>query len=314
MSLIVGAYPAQSPGTLQQQFFEELAGISSIRGLELPYRAAGGDPWPAGAPGAWSAVVTAIPGTMQRLGLDGHFGLASVDPNGRRSAVDFVAGIKDYVADLVAAGHPVEAVELHSAPPRHASPAAFAESLEDILGWDWHGTRIVIEHCDAPRRGRPAEKGFLPFEEEVRVVSRLREQGRRDIGILVNWARSVIETGESRTAAEHIRYAREAGVLTGLMFSGCSPETTEFGYPWIDAHLPAVEVQGAPASSLLNAGEIARCLDEAGELPITGFKIGLPQDAVSPAGRVARLRQMCDLITEGLPAGSGRQGGSRPTP
>lgn len=308
MSLIVGAYPAQSPGPLQQQFFEQLAGISSIRGLELPYRASGGDPWPAGAPGAWSAVVTAIPGTMQRVGLDPHFGLASTDSNGRRSAVDFVAGIKDYVAALLDTGHQVEAVELHSAPPHHASAAAFAESLEDILGWDWRGTKIVIEHCDAPRSGRAPEKGFLPFEEEVRVVRSLREQGRHDIGILVNWARSVIETGESRTAAEHIRYAREAGVLTGLMFSGCSPETTEFGYPWIDAHLPAVEVQGAPASSLLNAGEIARCLEEAGELPITGFKIGLPQDAGSPAERVARLRQMCNLITEGLPAGSGRQG------
>ncbi|WP_427005000.1 DUF4862 family protein [Pseudarthrobacter sp. H2] len=313
MSLIVGAYPAQNPGAVQQPFFEELAGISSIRGLELLYRASGGDLWPAGAPDAWSAVVTAIPGTMQRLGLDGNFGLASTDSGGRRSAVDFVAGIKDYVAALTDAGHPVEAVELHSAPPHHASGAAFGESLAEILGWDWHGTTIVIEHCDAPRVGRAPEKGFLRFEEEIRVVRSLREQGLHDIGVLVNWARSVIETGESRTAAEHIRYAREAGVLTGLMFSGCSPETTEFGYPWIDAHLPAVEVQGAPASSLLNAGEIARCLDEAGELPITGFKIGLPQDAVAPADRVARLRQMCNVITEGFSAGTGQRPEFSPT-
>ncbi|MCX6499562.1 MAG: DUF4862 family protein [Arthrobacter sp.] len=298
MSLIVGAYPAQGSGTLQRQFFEELGRIPSIRGLELPYRAAGGDPWPAGAPAAWSAVVTSIPGTMQRSALDDRFGLASRDPGGRRAALDFVAGMQDYVAALVGSGHRVEAVELHSAPPLHASSDAFTESLNEVLDWDWHGAGIVVEHCDAPRSGSAPEKGFLSFDAEVQIIRRLRDQGRKGITVLVNWARSVIETGRSRTAADHLRYAREAGVLGGLMFSGCSPETTEFGYPWIDAHLPAVEVQGAPASSLLNGGEIARCLRAAGELPITGFKIGLPQDAVSPAERVERLRQMCTLVAD----------------
>ncbi len=298
MSLIVGAYPAQNPGPLQRQFFEQLGRIPSIRGLELPYRAEGGDSWPAGAPAAWSVVVTSIPGTMQRSALDEQFGLASRDPGGRRAALDFVAGMRDYVAALVDSGHRVEAVELHSAPPLYASSDAFADSLNEVLDWDWHGAGIVVEHCDAPRLGSAPEKGFLSFEEEVQVVRRLRDQGRKGITVLVNWARSVIETGRSRTAADHLRYAREAGVLGGLMFSGCSPETTEFGYPWIDAHLPAVEVQGAPASSLLNGGEITRCLRAAGEVPITGFKIGLPQDAVSPAERVERLRQMCTLVTD----------------
>ncbi|MET3809218.1 DUF4862 family protein [Arthrobacter sp. UYEF3] len=307
MSLIVGAYPAQSTGPLARQFFDELGRIPSIRGLELPYRAEGGDPWPAGAPAAWSAVVTSIPGTMQRLALDEHFGLASRNPGGRRAALDFVAGIRDYVGALVSSGHRVEAVELHSAPPHHGSPEAFAESLNEVLDWDWQGAGIVVEHCDAPRAGSVPEKGFLSFEEEVQVVRGLRDQGREDISVLVNWARSVIETGQSHTAADHLRYAREAGVLGGLMFSGCSPEPTEFGYPWIDAHLPAVEVQGAPASSLLTGGEIARCLREAGELPITGFKIGLPQDAVSPGDRVERLRQMCTLITGAARAGGDPQ-------
>ncbi len=308
MSLIVGAYPAQGSGTLQRQFFEELGRISSIRGLELPYRSDGGDPWPAGAPAAWSAVVTSIPGTMQRLARDERFGLASKDSGGRRAALEFVAGMRDYVAALVDSGHRVEAVELHSAPPHHASSDAFAESLNEVLDWDWHGAGIVVEHCDAPRLAGPPEKGFLSFEAEVRVVRRLRNEGRDGVAVLVNWARSVIETGQSRTAADHLRYAREAGVLGGLMFSGCSPEPTEFGHPWIDAHLPAVEVQGAPPSSLLNAGEIARCLREAGELPITGFKIGLPQDAVSPAERVERLRQMCTLVTDAAGASGDAEG------
>ena len=167
-------------------------------------------------------------------------------------------------------------------PSGHGNPAAFAESLDEILGWDWQDTALVVEHCDAPRPGRRAEKGFLSFRDETEIVRAFRQQGR-DVGMLVNWARSVIETGESRTAADHVAAARAAGVLSGLMFSGCSPEATEFGYPWIDAHLPAVEVEGAPASSMLNAHEIARCLREAGELRFTGLKIGL-----APGRRIAR--------------------------
>ncbi|MGY3318991.1 DUF4862 family protein [Arthrobacter sp. TE12232] len=302
MSLIVGAYPAQPEGFTQRQFFEAIAQIPAIRGLEVPYRATGGDPWPAGAPAGWSAVVTAIPGTMQRVGLDRHFGLASVDPDGRRAAIDFTAGVREYVTGLRDQGHQVEAVALHSAPPWRGAAPAFAESLAEILDWDWSGTSLVVEHCDAPRQGRDPEKGFLSIQAEVDVVRSLKDRGY-GIGMLVNWARSVIETRQSRTASEHIAYARDAGVLSGLMFSGCSGEATEFGYPWVDAHLPAVEVDGAPVSSLLNAREIARCLRSAGELPITGFKVGLPENAVSAEERASLLRQMCALMTDTVAAG-----------
>jgi hypothetical protein len=296
VSLIVGAYPAQPEGPQQRRFFEELADIPAIRGLELPYRAWGAEPWPAGAPADWSAVVTAVPGTMQRIGLDKGFGLASTEREGRRAAVDFTAGIRSYVAGLRDDGRRVEAVALHSAPSGQGAPEAFAESLGEILGWDWRGATIVVEHCDAQRPAQDPEKGFLEFHDETEIVRSLRGQGQ-DIGILVNWARSVIETRQSQTAVEHLAHARQAGVLSGLMFSGCSPEATEFGYPWIDAHLPAVEVAGAPASSLLTGPEIARCLREAADSPIIGLKIGLSRDAVSASERAARVRQMCDLIT-----------------
>jgi hypothetical protein len=128
------------------------------------------------------------------------------------------------------------------------------------------------------------------------VVRSLRDQGWKHVGILVNWARSVIESRNPDTPIEHLSRAREAGVLAGVMFSGCSPVATEFGYPWIDAHLAAAEVQGAPASSLLTRHEIERCLATSGPLPITGFKIGLPHSGLSVQARVARLQQMCDLI------------------
>ena len=295
MSLIVGAYPAE-PEELQQHFYQELGCIPSVRGLELPYGPYGGRPWPAGAPEDWSAMVTAIPGTMKRLSQASTFGLASRDGEGRRAALQFASGLRDYASRLADEGHGVEAVELHSAPPLYSSARLFEESLKEMLDWEWGSTRLLVEHCDAPRRGSKPEKGFLTFDEEVNVVASLQGQGWGQVGIVVNWARSVIESGDTGTAVEHLSQAREAGVLAGVMFSGCSPESTEFGYPWIDAHLAAVEVDGAPPSSLLNRTEVQRCLAAAGPVAITGFKIGLPQHGLSAQDRAGRLQQMCELI------------------
>ncbi|MEV7455422.1 DUF4862 family protein [Pseudarthrobacter oxydans] len=295
MSLIVGAYPAQ-PEELQQNFYQALGSIPSIRGLELPYGPYGGSPWPAGAPEDWSAVVTAIPGTMKRVGQSSTFGLASRDSEGRRAALEFVSGLRDYASRLAGQGHRVEAVELHSAPSLYSSALLFEESLKEVLDWEWGSTRVLVEHCDALRWGSRPEKGFLPFDEEVNVVASLQAEGWGQVGIVVNWARSVIESGDTGTAVEHLLQAREAGVLAGVMFSGCSPEATEFGYPWIDAHLPAVEVDGAPPSSLLNRAEVQLCLAAAGPVAITGFKIGLPQQGLSVQDRAGRLQQMCDLV------------------
>ncbi|WP_045731126.1 DUF4862 family protein [Pseudarthrobacter chlorophenolicus] len=295
MSLIVGAYPAQ-PAASQQEFYRGLATVPAVRGLELPYGPHGGSPWPAGAPADWSAVVTSIPGTMQRLNASAAFGLASTDAGGRKEALEFVASLHAYVLSLKDDGRQVEAVELHSAPYPGANAAMFGASLSEILEWDWATTRVLVEHCDAPRPGGTPEKGFLAFADEVDVIRPLREQAAGQVGVVVNWARSVIETRNPDTAAEHIALAREAGVLAGVMFSGCSPDTTEFGYPWIDAHLPPVEVDGAPPSSLLNRAEIQRCLAAAGAAPFIGFKVGLPREGLTAQDRVDRLRQMCDLI------------------
>lgn len=303
MPLIIGAYPAH-PDEGREHFYRELGSLSAVRGLELPYGPLGGTPWPDGAPAGWSAVVTSIPGTMQRLNASAAFGLASTDAGGRREALEFVAGLHAYVLSLEGEGRQVEAVELHSAPHPGADAASFAESLTEVLGWDWGTTRVLVEHCDAPRPGGAPEKGFLPIGEEVDVLRSLQDQAGGRVGLVINWARSVIETRNPDTASEHIALAREAGVLAGVMFSGCSPEETEFGYPWIDAHLPPVEVDGAPRSSLLNRAEVRRCLAAAGPVQLLGFKVGLAGEGLGIQDRVHRLRQMCDLIEESAP-GSG---------
>jgi hypothetical protein len=300
MPLIVGAYPAQ-PDEGRERFYRELGALSAIRGLELPYGPFGGTPWPDGAPEGWSAVVTSIPGTMQRLGRQPAFGLASPDVAGRREALEFAAGIREFVLRLEDEGHAVEAVELHSAPYPGASAPRFRESLEEILGWEWGSTRLLVEHCDAPRAGGRPEKGFLTFPEEVEVLRSLQAGAGAQVGMVLNWARSVIETRNPDTAAEHIAQARAAGVLAGVMFSRCSPVETEFGYPWIDAHLPPVELDGAPSTSLLDRGHLADCLAAAGPVPLLGFKIGLPGRGLTLGQRVGRLRQMCSLLEGTLP-------------
>lgn len=300
MSFIVGAYAAQ-PSELREQFYQGLGALPSIRGLELPYGHDGGGGWPAGAPRGWSAVVTSIPGTMQRLGGSPTFGLASPDTAGRREALEFAAGVREFVVKLEDEGHVVEAVELHSAPHPGASGPMFRESLKEVLDWDWGSTRVLVEHCDAPRAGSRPEKGFLALAEEVDVLHSLQSDAAGTVGLVINWARSVIETRNPDTAAEHIAQARAAGVLAGVIFSGCSPEETEFGYPWIDGHLPPVEVDGAPPSSLLDSGRIERCLAAAGPVPLLGFKIGLPPTGLTASQRVDRLRQMCTLVEANQP-------------
>jgi hypothetical protein len=100
----------------------------------------------------------------------------------------------------------------------------------------------------------------------------------------VNWARSVIESREYITPAQHIALAREAGLLAGAVFSGCSPLPTASAPAWADVHLPPASVDD-PASgssdSLLGHGEMKRCLLEIGSRSSTfvGLKVAPRRDA-----------------------------------
>jgi hypothetical protein len=303
VSLILGAYPIEPDDPGQRRRLFELLGASGLYGgLELPYHSTGGVRWPEGAPRDWRAVVTAIPGTMHRMGADPAFGLASEDAEGRARAIDFAAGIRDYVAAVAAAGPLQVAVELHSAPRAGGRLDALAESLTLLAAWDWSGAKLVIEHCDAPRPSWAPEKGFLELDDEIAAVAAVAAAAGTCLGITINWARSAIEGRSPDTAVRHIESARTAGVLSGVMFSGCSPVATDFGYPWIDAHLPAREVEGAPNSSLLTADRIRESVVAAGPVDYLGLKIGLLPASLGVEARVARLATMAKDITESAAA------------
>ena len=166
-------------------------------------------------------------------------------------------------------------------------------SLSTLLQWDWQGARLVIEHCDALVPGQLPAKGFLSLPDEIAAIEATNARHGSDVGIVINWGRSVIETRSAEGALQHIRLARQHGVLAGLMFSGASGADTPYG-PWQDSHMPpapaAVDGVGA-AGSLMTDAAMQDCLQASGgrRLPILGLKIGIRPREASLVERMAYL-------------------------
>lgn len=298
---VVGAYASDPADAAQRDAYAALLrGSDWVSGLELPYpglvaaeprRVASdlNDEWT-------SNVLTAIPGTMQRVAADPTFGLASPDAAGRAAAIAFTRGVCSAVQTLAEAkGHGVViAVELHSAPTRQADPYALRASLEEVLEWDWAGAQLVVEHCDRWTASHTVEKGFLQLEAEIEIAQSL------GIGLTINWGRACLEGRSAAAALAAVHATRTAGVLAGLMFSGVSPNTTRYGGPWADAHLPAAEDD---PDSLMTSADIAACATSASNLrdritPLMyiGAKISAPTHA-SPARRLQLLETIARAAT-----------------
>lgn len=299
---VIGAYASMPPARDAQRDYYALLGEQSwIAGAELPYPGDLAQP----ADRAWLAdhlprhwrhnVVTLIPGTMQALRDDSSFGLASPDPLGRAAAIEMLARLRDAIADLAAlrGRQDVIAIELHTAPTRIADATAMVDSLKTLARMDWMGARLVIEHCDRYVDGQSPEKGFLPIDQEIELA---RAAG---IGVTVNWGRSAIEGRSAQVALEHVYAAARAGLLGGLMFSGAGPDATQYGYPWIDGHLP---MRPDEPTSLMGADAIRSCVAAAGEQTdppaYVGAKVCVPREA-SLADRLACLSRIHDAV-EGM--------------
>lgn len=308
MPYILGAYAAapKTPGydpALEGRYFAALRALEGVRGLELPFY---GTLHPhdvaallANLKPEWSYVLTGLPGTMDALSRDPHFGLASHSTAGRTAALDFCRRLREAAAALNGRfGRPVvEAVELHSAPRRGptgvgASSEALADSLREIRGWDWGGARLAVEHCDAWVARQPPQKGFLPLEGECEALA-ATEAAPTPAGIIINWGRSAIEGRSPDTPLAHLRAARTKGLLCGLMLSGACAQDPVYG-DWQDTHAPfapAFGVRHGAERSLLTAERAAACLRESGSaLDILGIKIQPLPTSVPLDTRVDYLR------------------------
>jgi hypothetical protein len=173
-------------------------------------------------------------------------------------------------------------------------------SLTEIADWDWYGTQILVEHCDARSGIHQPVKGFLALEDELAVVDAVRARARTDVGIVINWGRSTIEGRDVSTPVRHVAAVKEAGLLRGVVFSGCSAEVNGRGGAWADVHLPP-QLPGAKSEpSLLGRVEIAETIRAAGrlsDLTILGMKITCPPEA-SVDERCRILADSAALITD----------------
>lgn len=292
--LVLGAYALFSgvPDDELVEAYHELEAQPLVGALEMPLAEALGERPCLGAvrhglPGvvadSWDVVITCIPTVMGTLASDPRYGLASTDTDGRQAAVaDVRKALHLARATADSSGRRrIRAIEVHSAPTRTlASPAAFETSLRELLEVEAAGAALVVEHCDATRPGRNAEKGFLEISEELAVVSAISDDR---LGLSVNWGRSAIEGRSAATPVEHVALAAGAGRLSGIMFSGASAAAGPWGDSWSDGHIAprgAGATDSAWSESLLGADEIRATIAAAGNVPgLLGVKV-----TAGPAG------------------------------
>lgn len=310
---IVGAYAA-APSRIgwdpreEAAFYDALADLPGVVGFEVPFA----DTLHKVDEG-WllaqlrpdvSIVVTAAPGTSDRVRASRLFGLASTDADGLQAALRHTEASRAAIHRLNhALGREVVlAVELHAAPPhidRASSSDQLQRSLEEISTWDWGGARLVIEHCDAAVPGQRPAKGYLALEDEIQAVTAANDNTGAGIGIGINWGRSVIETRDPDAGRAHVELVRAAGLLAGVIFSGASDSVTRFGGAWADVHAPIAATAAAgdarvdllEPTSLLTSERIEATLRTAGKLgprQYRGVKVAAPP-AASLADRVAAV-------------------------
>lgn len=303
---LLGAY-AMAPKEPRDEaaFYAGVAELA-VSGLELPLP-------PEGAPSLttewrrahlhpeWDYLMTVIPTVVRRVKDDPHYGLASVDPDGRRAALADVGRARD-VALAIAdeqGRRAVVAVQVHSAPgPVGGSPEALALSLEEIASWELAGADVLVEHCDAAVPGRPAAKGYLTLADELAAVASV---GSEHAGVSINWGRSAIEGRSAATPLEHIRAAVDWGVLRAVVFSGATDQETAWGPAWGDAHIPpSSDAQGPPlgafVASLLGPDEIAAALGSAGVQCHVAVKVAVRPTDADVATRLAVARAALALV------------------
>lgn len=258
-------------------------------------------------------VVTCIPRTMQRLGADARYGLASSDADGRAAALADLAEVAAFarrLADL--SGRPrVRAVEVHTAPaPWTASSRgvlgsrdAMLASLAEAARLDLTGAALTIEHCDALVPDHEPVKGFWSIDDEIALAT---ETG---VSVSLNWGRSALEERDAAAPERHAARAAAAGVLGGVIFSGAVDVAGDWGPAWDDTHAaPAGDDPAlAPSSaSLLTLDRMAATLRAAGPgLAYVGAKV-TAAPGTDVAGRLDVARATLALVRTALAEAAAR--------
>lgn len=300
---IVGAY-ATSPNlsiwneNLEFIYFQLLKKIPQIRGLEIPFWGNTLHPFDDkwflnNIKNSWENVITCVPGTMNRLQDDPYFGLASIKSKSRDEAIRFYKKVLGCVKTLKKkfGNRSVIAVQITTSPinelnEKKGMKKMLKESISEILSWDWHGTKILIEHCDAVNKNNiHPKKGFLQIDEEIDVVLQLNSKYDTDFGIMLNWGRSVIEERSVNGIIKHIKKTIENNLLSGLVFSGTTDKNNNLYGAWSDLHMPPPKFKGTKfyeKESLMSYDNIKAALSlcDLGSLDYIGIKLhALPNNS-----------------------------------
>ncbi len=318
--LVIGAYAAfnttaKNDWPSAARYLRRVIALDECGGLEVPWGAHGlvhdPDELLALIGHSGEHVFTLVTALMEGAAANPAFGLASPDKPQRRKAIELVRTTHDTITRLAdSLGHnPVRAVELQSTPRVGAERSAQAEaaylaSVTEIAEWDWHGTSLVLEHCDNARGVSPV-KGLLSLDAESEIALALADAPSH-VGIGINWGRSVIETHDTATPVAHIRATAERGLLTSFMVSGVSDRDTPVGAAWNDTHVPPVTEASTAlglGSSLLTPELLNAAVSSAhiARPDFIGMKISAPRDASEDAG-VALIEQSAKLVMHALEA------------
>ncbi len=279
-------------------YLRGLQDLPHIAGLELPFYSdlseTNSDKVLRSLPKNWDYILTLLPGTMQAIGKQADFGLASTASPGRKAAMNRMTIVHRRIHEINerCGRAAVRAVELHSAPTKpFASAQALYSSLEELQTWDWQGARLLLEHCDSWRPDGGSIKGFLGLKEELSVLKDL------DVRLSLNWGRSVLEEQDTETAIRHITLGREK--LGAYFFSGTSLNDAVYG-SWRDSHAPLKLQSDAvwePQQGLLTSREVTRVCKLVQDIP--GILLGIKVQA-APASLT--LLQRLDFLAQQLEA------------
>ncbi|NLA29579.1 MAG: DUF4862 family protein [Propionibacterium sp.] len=295
MKLFSSAYntwPTDDDGRVA--FVTELVQRDWVGGLELP--CFDSVAWPEGAPDDLPAIISGVPGTTSHNAVDPDFGFGSPVEDGRQRALEWARGEAASVAKLVADGHQIKAVQLHTAPTGKSDPVKVVESLLELATYDWGGVPLWIEHCDAHVEGQAPQKGYLTIAQEIAVLEEVSAKAPQvSWGLVVNWARSAIEGRSAETALEHIKIAAASGWLRHLGFSSCTDVPSPWGEAFADQHVPLAGTSVSAEGSLLGAAEVAAAIAAAGDVSF-GLKIALRPADMPIDRKLAGLDENAALV------------------
>ncbi|EIC83095.1 DUF4862 family protein [Serratia sp. M24T3] len=301
MTLIIAGYTAAPVDKNDATtYYKQLATVKRAGGLELSWKeqntALEIDDLLKIVPAHWVFTINAIPATAQAAAKDPAFGIASPNETGRQAAVALVGRLAASVREMnqKAGRRVVLAVEIQSAPGFNdrtfvAQPEALARSLREISAFNWLGTEVLLEHCDAYVLGQTPAKGFLTLDEELTVLTSLADM---PIGISLNWGRSLLEVRDPALVGKHTIAARNSGLLRGYTLSGASGQDNTIGKAWADSHLPFNDLPNATYASphsLMTLDDARQVLRDAGELTFLAVKTNYPASRKSPDERAASV-------------------------